>query len=95
MATQVVGQFKWYKEAKRAQLRYASVILGYINQGDEIAAHPHLEHRVQIQSLNFGKDATKLGRVQNKARSAQSVAAQEGWENGAPYALKQGRMNGW
>lgn len=48
VATQVAGQIKWYKEAKRAQLRYAGVILGYINQGDEITAHSHLEHRVQI-----------------------------------------------
>lgn len=95
VATQVAGRFKWCNEARRAQLRYASVILGYINQSDEITAHPHLEHRVQIQSLNFGKDAAKLGRVKNKARSAQSVAAQEGWGNGARYALKQGRMNGW
>lgn len=73
--------------------RYGNVILGYINQDDEITAHPHLEHRVQIQSLNFGKDAAKLDRVQNKGRSAESLAAQEGWQNGAHYVLKL--KNGW
>lgn len=58
--------------------RYVNVILGYINLSDEITAHPHSEQRVQIQLLNFGKDAAKLDRVQNKARSAESLATQEG-----------------
>lgn len=74
--------------------RYANVVLRYINQGDEITAHPHSEHRVQIQSLNFGKDAAKLDWVQNKARSAQSLDIQEGWKNGERYVLKQGRTGG-
>lgn len=50
-----------------------------------MTAHPHSEHRVQIQLLNFGKDAAKLDRVQNKARSAPSLAAQEDSNHGAFY----------
>lgn len=87
------GQFKCRKEV-RVPFRYVNIILGYINQGDEITAHPHSEHRVQTQSLNFGKDAGKLDRVQDKARSAESLAAQEGWKNGACYVLRQGRTGG-
>lgn len=71
------------KKKKRVLLRYVSVILGYNNQGDEITAHPHSEHGVQIHSLNFQKDAAKLDWVQNKARSDESFAAQEAWKNGA------------
>lgn len=48
-----------------------------------MTAHPHSEHRVQIQLLNFGKDAAKLDRVQNKSQSAASLAAQQGSNNGA------------
>lgn len=33
--------------------------------------------------LNFGKDAAKLDRVQNRAQSAVSLTAQEGSDNGA------------
>lgn len=67
------------QRGKQVLFRYASVILAYINQGDEITAHPHLEHGVQIQSLYFGKDATELAKVQKKARRAESLSAQEGW----------------
>lgn len=67
---------------KRVLLRYVSVILGCNNQGDEITAHPHSEHGVQIHSLNFQKDAAKLDWLQNKARSDESFAAQEAWKNG-------------
>lgn len=73
------------KREKNVLFRDADLILGYINQGDDTTAHPHLEHRVQIQLLNFGKDAAKLDRVQNKAHSAVSLAAREGSDNGAPY----------
>lgn len=71
------------KREKNLLFRDADLILGHINQGDDMTAHPHSEHRVQIQSLNFGKDAAKLDRVQNKSRSAASLAAQQGSNNGA------------
>lgn len=74
--------------------RYANVVPRCINQGDEITAHLHSEHRVQIQSLNFGKDAAKLDWVQNKARSTESLDIQESWKNGEHYVLKQGRTGG-
>lgn len=73
------------KREKNLLFMDADLILGYINQGDDTTAHPHLEHRVQIQLLNFGKDAAKLDRVQNKAWSTVSVATQEGSNNGAWY----------
>lgn len=78
------------KREKTLLFRDADLILGYINQGDDMTAHPHSEHRVQIQLLNFGKDAAKLDRVQNKARSAVSLAAQEGSNNGAHYIQNRG-----
>lgn len=61
VATQVVGQFKWCKEAKRAQLSCASVILGYIHQSDEIAAQPHLEHRVSDSVTELWKGCSQAG----------------------------------
>jgi len=89
----VAGQFKCHKE-ERVPFGYANVSLGRINQGDEITAHPHSEHRVQIQSLNSGKDAANLDRVQNKAGSAESLTAQEGWKNAARNVLNHRRTGG-
>lgn len=37
----------------------------------------------RFRLLNFGKDAARLDRVQNRARSAASLTAQEGSDNGA------------
>lgn len=53
-----------------------------------------MEHRVQIPSLNFGKDVAKLERVQNRARSAENLTTQGGWKDGAQYILKAGE-NEW
>lgn len=81
-------------EGKNLLFRDADLILGYINQGDDMTAHPHSEHRVQIQLLNFGKDAARLDRVQNKARSTASLAEQEGSNNGARFIWNRGEWMG-
>lgn len=78
-----------------APLRYANVILGYINQGDEIIAHPHTEHRVLIQPLNFQKGAAKLDWALSKATSAASMFGCAGrLEECSVLFLKQQGMGG-
>lgn len=78
-----------------APLRHANVIVGYINQGDEITAHPHTEHRVLIQPLNFHKDRAKLDRALSKATSAGSAFGCAGrLEECSVLFLKQQRMGG-
>lgn len=73
--------------------RDADLILGYINQGDDMTAHPHSEHRVQIQLLNFGKEAAKLDRVQNKAECCELYCTGRLKEWSTLHS-EQGRMNG-